>query len=91
MAKHVNSVHKGTKRVLEERGVDMRSMNADQMRNVLGEFPDFKYEKSRTERSQSTGWSKKLPPTSQSDAFSSHSFRISCNYNSLSFLNFFQR
>lgn len=35
---------------MEERGVDTSGMNADKMREVLGAFPDFKYEKSKIER-----------------------------------------
>ena len=35
---------------LEERGVNTHGMNADKMREVLREHPDFKYEKSRIER-----------------------------------------
>ena len=36
--------------VLEERGVDTRSMKADEMRAALGSNPDFKNEKSSIER-----------------------------------------
>ena len=43
-------IPKGLKWVLEERGVDTRGMVAEKMREVLGNFPDFKYEKSRIER-----------------------------------------
>ena len=43
-------IPKGLKWVLEERGVDTRGMVVEKMREVLGNFPDFKYEKSRIER-----------------------------------------
>ena len=43
-------VPKGMRRVLEERGVDTRSMKADEMRAALGSHPDFKNEKSSIER-----------------------------------------
>ena len=43
-------VAKGTRIVLEERGIDTRNMNAEKMRKVLGSHPDFKNEKSRIER-----------------------------------------
>ena len=36
-------VAKGLRVVLEERGVDTRSMGADQMRRTLKSFPDFKF------------------------------------------------
>lgn len=42
-----SGVPKGLRMVLEERGVDTRGMNADKLREVLGEH--FKYEKSRIE------------------------------------------
>ena len=42
-------VPKGMKLILEERRVNTRGMNADQMRQVLGEMDDFKNEKSRIE------------------------------------------
>ena len=45
-----NGVPKGLRAVLEERGVNTHGMNADQMREVLGSHPDFKFEKSRIER-----------------------------------------
>ena len=45
-----NGVAKGLKMVLEERGVNTTGMNADKMREVLGNFSDFKNEKSRIER-----------------------------------------
>ena len=38
-------VPKGLRRVLEERGVDARSMKAEDMRAALGNHPDFKNEK----------------------------------------------
>ena len=41
---------KGTKRVLEERGVNTKGMKAERMREVLGEMSDFKYEKKKVER-----------------------------------------
>lgn len=43
-------VPKGMKVVLEERGVSTRGMVADDMRRVLGGFPDFQNEKSSVER-----------------------------------------
>ena len=43
-------VPKGLRVVLEERGVNTRGMKADQMRDILGSHPDFKYEKSLVER-----------------------------------------
>ena len=43
-------VAKGLRVVLEERGVDTRSMGADQMRETLKSFPDFKFEISRIQR-----------------------------------------
>ncbi len=45
-----NGVAKGLKMVLEERGVNTTGMNADKMREVLGNFSDFQNEKSRIER-----------------------------------------
>ena len=36
--------------VLEERGIDMKNMNAEKMREVLSSHSDFKNEKSRIER-----------------------------------------
>lgn len=45
-----HGIPKGMKQVLHERGVDTRKMVAEEMREVLGNFPDFKYEKSRIER-----------------------------------------
>lgn len=42
-------VPKGMKIILEERGINTRNMNADQMREKLGEMDDFKNEKSRIE------------------------------------------
>ena len=45
-----NAVPKGLHNVLEERGVNTHGMNADQMREVLGSHPDFKFDKSRIER-----------------------------------------
>ena len=44
------NVPKGLRVVLEERGIDTRKMNADEMRAILGSHPDFKGEKSRVER-----------------------------------------
>ena len=38
-------VPKGLRHVLEERGVDTRSMKVDDMRAALGNHPDFKNEK----------------------------------------------
>ena len=43
-----SDVPKGLCRVLEERGLNTHGMNGDEIRKVLGEYPDFKYEKSRT-------------------------------------------
>ena len=43
-------VPKGLRVVLEERGVNTRSMSADEMRETLASHPDFKNEKSRVER-----------------------------------------
>ena len=43
-------VPKGLRNVLEERGVNTRGMNGDQMREVLGSHSDFKNEKSLIER-----------------------------------------
>lgn len=43
-------IPKGLRVVLEERDVDTRGMNADQMRAILGSHPDFKGEKSTVER-----------------------------------------
>ena len=43
-------IPKGLRRVLEERGIDTREMNADKMREVLSSHPDYKNEKSRIER-----------------------------------------
>ena len=43
-------VPKGLRAVLEERGVNTRGMNADEMRKVLGSHRDFREEKSRVER-----------------------------------------
>ena len=42
-------VPKGLRNVLEERGVDTRSMNADVMRTTLRSHPDFKNQKTRVE------------------------------------------
>ena len=39
-------IPKGLRRVLEERGIDNREMNADKMSEVLSSHPDFKNEKS---------------------------------------------
>ena len=33
---------KGMKMVLQERGVDVKGMSADRMREMLSKFPDFK-------------------------------------------------
>ena len=43
-------VPKGLRVVLEERGVNTKGLNADQMREILGRHNDFKHEKSRVER-----------------------------------------
>ena len=43
-------VPKGLRIVLQERGVDTTNMNADQMREVLKQHPDFRDEKCRIER-----------------------------------------
>ena len=45
-----NGVPKGMRRVLIERGVDVRGMKASDMRRVLGEMSDFKYEKTKVEK-----------------------------------------
>ena len=37
-------IPKGLRRVLEERGIDTREMNADKMREVLSSHPDYKNE-----------------------------------------------
>ena len=42
-------VPKGLRAVLEERGVNTKKMNADQMRAILGSHPDFKSQKSQVE------------------------------------------
>lgn len=42
-------IPKGMKRVLQERGIDTTGMNADKMREVLGNHYDFKNEKSMLE------------------------------------------
>ena len=44
-----SGVAKGLKMVLEERGVDTRGKNADELREILGRYPDFRDEKSRIE------------------------------------------
>ena len=43
-------VPKGLRVILQERGVDTTNMNADQMREVLKQHPDFRDEKCRIER-----------------------------------------
>ena len=43
-------IPKGMRVLLKERGIDTNKMNADMMREVLGNHPDFKNEKSRIER-----------------------------------------
>ena len=43
-------IPKGLRVILEERGIDTRKMNAEEMRRVLGSHPDFKHEKSTIER-----------------------------------------
>ena len=45
-----SGVPKGLRVVLEERGVNTTGMSGPKMKEVLGNFPDFKYEKSRIER-----------------------------------------
>ena len=45
-----NGVPKGMRQVLIERGVDVRGMKAPDMRRVLREMPDFKYERSKVEK-----------------------------------------
>ena len=40
---------KGMKQVLIERGINVTKMKAEQMREVLQEMPDFKYEKTKVE------------------------------------------
>lgn len=47
---NAGGVPKGLKRVLEECGINMSKLNQKQMREVLGNHPDFKYGKSRIER-----------------------------------------
>ena len=44
-----NGVLKGLKMVLEERGVNTRGLNAEQMREILGRHTDFQNEKTRIE------------------------------------------
>ena len=44
-----DGVPKGMGRVLIKRGVDVRGMKAADMRRVLGEMADFKYEKTKVE------------------------------------------
>lgn len=44
-----NGTPKGMRQVLTERGVDTRRMKADDLRRVLGEMSDFKYEKTKVE------------------------------------------
>ena len=41
---------KEMRRVLEERGVNTTGMKADKMREVLGNFSDFRYKKTKVER-----------------------------------------
>jgi len=43
-------IPKGLRQVLTERGVDTTGMNGDEMREVLGRYPDFRDEKSLIER-----------------------------------------
>ena len=43
-------VPKGLRAVLEERGVNTKGMNAEEMREILGSHPDFRDEKSRVEK-----------------------------------------
>ena len=45
-----NGVPKGMRQVLIERGVDVRGMKAADMRRVLGEMDDFKYERTKVEK-----------------------------------------
>ena len=45
-----SGVPKGLRVVLEERGVNTTGMSGPKMKEALGNFPDFKYEKSRIER-----------------------------------------
>lgn len=42
-------VPKGMRRVVIERGVDLHGMKAADMHRVLGEMPDFRYEKTKVE------------------------------------------
>ena len=44
-----SGVSKGLSIVLQERGINTQSLIADQMREILRNHPDFKYEKSRIE------------------------------------------
>ena len=44
-----NGTPKGMREVLIERGIDTRCMKASDMRRVLGEMHDFKYEKTKVE------------------------------------------
>ena len=45
-----NGVPKGMQRVLIECGVDVRGMKVADMCRVLGEMPNFKYEKTKVEK-----------------------------------------
>ena len=44
-----NGVPKGMKLVLQERGIDVSKMKADDMQTTLQEMHDFKYEKTKLE------------------------------------------
>ena len=48
----LNGIPKGMKKVLIERGVNVTKMKAEEMREVLREMPDFKYEKTKVETLQ---------------------------------------
>ena len=43
-------IPKGLRVIIEERGIDIKGMNGDQMHEILGSHEDFKKEKSLIER-----------------------------------------
>ena len=45
-----NGTPKGMKQVLFERGINTTKMKADEMRDILQNMPDFKYEKTKVEK-----------------------------------------
>ena len=47
---YADGIPKGMKQVLIERGIDVRGMKANNMRNLLSGMDDFKYEKTKVEK-----------------------------------------